>query len=190
MSDISEFIDRTIKNGLDGFYKLPPDKQTESDARDSIVSALSPSFDIQHEVLGTHFTGRRNRVDLVIKPKDASQWLNPNIAFAIELKNPNYGDETGACCKHFGQSFSYLETDWDGYGYLYVLTYPACLPSFLCDRDRGFFHRLVGRIGIGFLSWNHWNGISITVNEHTIWCKRLGVVEGRFWKLERKFGAR
>jgi hypothetical protein len=54
--------------------------------------------------------------------------------------------------------------------------------------------RIAGRLGVGFihadLAFNQQKSISIKVNDHTIWAYPQGVVEGRIWKLERRFGSR
>lgn len=53
---------------------------------DSIIKLLSNDFYIVEQVYGTHFSGARLRIDAIVKPKDISNWKNPNVCFGIEFK--------------------------------------------------------------------------------------------------------
>lgn len=162
----------------------------ESVTTDALRESLKDHFYIEEQVPGRHFAQKsKKRIDMVIRPIDKSRWLNKEVAFGVEIKRDSFHLEkgTGDYCRHFGQSADYASTNWDGYGYLYILTYPTFIPSRI--QDQGFFRRLAGRIGVGEIGFTG-SGLTALINGHTIWSDRHGVVEGRTWKLERKFGSR
>lgn len=177
-------------NGNLEWLKKPDDellRKPEQISTDRLKAMLETHFFIDEQVTGKHFAGKtKKRLDMVIRPKDTSQWLNKSLAFGVEIKKNS--DGTGDYCRHIGQSCDYANTEWDGFGFIYILTYPSIIPSWIADA--GFVHRMAGRLGVGVIELSPFNGTSILINEHTIWSERTSVVEGRHWKLERKFGSR
>lgn len=157
---------------------------------DTLRSVLGRTFRIQEQVYGRHFsTPRRKRIDMVIYPLDTSDWSNKQVAFGVEVKRDDFHCETGTgdYCRHFGQSVDYANTEWDGFGYLNILTYPSFIPQRISDPE--FYRRIAGRLGVGELCFTEY-GLTAFLNGHNIWCQSLGVVEGKTWGLKRKFGSR
>jgi hypothetical protein len=51
------------------------------------LTDLEPHFYIEREITGSHFSGKRLRLDAVLKPKAASMWKREDVAFGIEFKD-------------------------------------------------------------------------------------------------------
>lgn len=162
-------------------------RKPEQVSTDELKDLLGRHFIIEEQVHGRHFASKaKKRLDMVIRPRDTSGWMNKSVAFGVEIKK--HHGETGDHCRHIGQSCDYANTEWDGFGFIYILTYPSIIPSWISDA--GFVHRMAGRLGVGVIENSPLNGASILINEHMIWSENTSVVDGRHWKLERKFGSR
>ena len=161
----------------------------ETDTTESLKTLLSDHFVIKEQVRGSHFASSRpKRIDFVIQPIRNQSWANPDVAIGIEIKKDFVEDKsTGDFCRHFGQSVDYANTEWEGFGFIYVLTYPSFIPRRIADA--GFFRRLAGRLGVGTLEHAENLGLVININGHHVWSSRYGVIE-KTWKLTRKFGSR
>lgn len=163
--------------------------------KQEIIKELSSDFDFISEVKGKHFSGKTFYIDHIIIPKDKSLWMNKNIAFGIEYKDVDrLGESTTKFTGWLGQSVDYANTDWDGYGYLYVLTCPGIRSTdFVKEVDKDFMlTRIMSEFGVGELKYLNNYGWSIVLKDkHRLWSQKNGVETcGKNWSLKRKFGSR
>lgn len=168
---------------------------SEEAFKQSIINEMSSDFHFIPEVSGRHFSGKRFRIDHIIVPKDNSHWMNKNIAFGIEYKDVDrLGESTKEFTGWLGQSVDYANTDWDGYGYLYILTCPGIRSTdFMKEVDNGFMlNRIMGEFGVRELKLLDNYGWSIVLKDkHRLWSQKNGVeTYGKNWSLKRKFGSR
>ncbi|WP_271785336.1 hypothetical protein [Aquimarina algiphila] len=82
------FQDRVIDFLKKRGYPVTPDELTEDKFQEIILELLAPYFTVEQEVWGTHFSGRRMKIDAIVTPKNTSEWRNKNIKFGIEFKKP------------------------------------------------------------------------------------------------------
>ncbi len=163
---------------------------------DRVLERLQPWFEIEREVTGTHCSGRRLRIDAIIRPRDTQLWRNPNVAFGLEFKMelPKYRSP-----KHYAgwiaQAVDYTHVDWPRHGRLLVMTCPGAAmwldPG--ADYDSPtvrIARRLAGQLGVGefVLRWSH--GLTLLLNGENVWCERYGVSKGKHWTLVPKAGSR
>jgi len=163
--------------------------QKESQVACQLFEKLEPHFYISREVVGTHYSGKRLRVDAVLRPRKTSDWKCKDTAFAIEIKRGEGG--VGEATRHISQSVDYASTAFDGFGYLYIFTYPCPLPEYFQSQNVCFYERFLGQLGVGFLR-DSWQGkyMELRLKGHTVWSELNGPLEGRFWSLARKFGSK
>jgi hypothetical protein len=176
---------------LDGF-------SSEQELADRVVKRLEPWFVVQREVRGTHCTGRRLRIDAMIRPKEPGIWRNPDVAFGLEFKVPDPRDGIKVYTRWIAQAVDYTHVDWDGYGRRIILTCPGVsshLRGYAASRDDRsgdvlLIRRIAGQLGIGELVLRQWHGLTILVNEGRIWSERRLVGYGKHWTLTPKYGSR
>lgn len=159
----------------------------------TVNNQIKEHFNIQREVWGTHFSGKRLRIDAVLTPKDTSEWKNKNIALGVEYKDLDRIQDAGMVnfTKFIAQAVDYSHTKFDGYGYIPVF----CQTDFsVYGNSREFkfvFPRILSGLGIGqfykhkYYGWSFW-----WQGEHRIWSDKNGIERGKHYKLERKFGSR
>jgi len=159
-----------------------------------IYSQLSQSFDFFPEVKGTHFSGKRLSIDHIIKPKNTDKWKNKDIVFGIEYKDIQRLDgDTTNFTKWLAQCVDYAHTNWDNYGYIYILACPGIRSTrFIRTVDKSWMlARIMAHLGIGELKEINRYGWTITLNDnHRIWSEEYGVEHGKIYNLKRKFGSR
>jgi len=68
--------------------KVLPNTLDEKLFRQLILNELSKHFTIEEEVSGTHFSGRKMKIDAILRPRDNSEWRNKELVFGLEIKNP------------------------------------------------------------------------------------------------------
>lgn len=157
---------------------------------EQMMSVLDPYFHIEREVTGTHFSGARLRIDCVIRPKDVTRWKNKNVAFGVEFKSPN---KLGSFHKYSGwlaQCVDYSHTNWDNYGYLYILSCPG-FESIGIESAFDAMAHIMGQVGVGeFKQYKRYGWTIIMHATHRIWSEVGGVREGDRWSMERKWGSR
>lgn len=168
----------------------------ETDVATAILEKLKPDFVIEREVYGTHFSGKRVKVDAVVRPRDPSQWKRPDVALAIEFKDAERLDQsfdTKNYTKWLAQCIDYANTKWDNYGYLYIFASPG-----LVDRVPGHIlgppslaRRVMSQLGVGELYDQHRYGLTFILHEkHRIWSETKGLEAGKNYTLRRRFGSR
>jgi hypothetical protein len=170
---------------------------SETDAVDELVKIFQPYFHIQREIKGLHFSGRRLRLDLLLRPRNSSEWKNPDTAFGIEVKMPNTERGWGECSRHFAQACDYANTLWDNVGLIPIFCWPIFMPRNMTvtlgdfpQGEEGFFYRVAGQMNVGFVYEAPYHGVGLSLCGHTIWNQCKGVCEGRFWSLKHKVGSR
>lgn len=168
---------------------------SEAELASRVLERLDPSFTIAREVTGTHCSGKRLRVDAIIRPRDTGQWADPDVAFGIEFKHPDR--DLNRYTGWLAQSIDYTHVHWDGYGRRIILTCPGAAAWLDADPQRPegkpeivLAKRLRGQLGVGELVLRWHNGLSILVNGEHVWSERAGVVRGRHWPLNLKVGSR
>lgn len=166
----------------------------ESDVKRGVLERLSPHFDIYEEVWGTHWSGKRIRIDAILSPKDSSQWKTPSAKLGVEFKNFRSFDPTLSMkdyTKWWSQCHDYAETEFDGHGYVPVFSYNGFThyrQRAGSDSAAAFAVRFWGRLGVGELQPDD---LTFVINgTNKIWSLRRGVLDGRRISMERKFGSR
>ncbi|MEC9487437.1 MAG: hypothetical protein UMU76_08045 [Prosthecochloris sp.] len=157
---------------------------------------LKKYFYIEREVKGTHFSNKTMIIDAIIKPIDMTMWKNKNVAFGIEFKDTQMLSrtfDTKNYTKWLAQSTDYANTEWNNYGYIYILVCPSISQLLPCSvtESYNFTAHLLAQLGIGELQELERHGLTIVLNQtHKIWSETDGVKEGQRYNLQRKFGAR
>lgn len=170
---------------------------TEESLKRNVLDSLDAHFNIWEEVWGTHWSGRRIRIDAIVSPKDDSAWKTKSPKLGIEFKNYSKFDVTISIkdyTKWWAQCVDYSETNFDGHGYLHVFPY------------NGFYHyesstrrtdelliakRIMGRLGVGELRKVHRKGLCFLLQDSRVWSEEQGVEVGKTWSMCReKFGSR
>jgi len=184
-----------------------------------VLAQLEPHFTLKLEHPGTHFNGRRYRIDAIAVPKDRANWSRLDIALGIEFKA--FTDRESGCldrktsAKVLSQCIDYSFTSWDGFGQIPIFYCPGFQETkLLRDRDSdwllndqdyrsGFTHGIgymlaavMGQNNIGELVHSDHQGWAFLMNNsQRIWSQRLGrypggVGVGKHHKLMRRVGSR
>lgn len=157
-----------------------------------VHSEIKNEFHIYREVWGTHFSGKRLRIDSVLVPKDKTDWKNKNISLGVEFKDHKRieGDMTNFT-KFIAQSVDYANTKWDNFGYIPVFI-QSDFSVYGDSKEFNFvFPRILSALGVGQLVKHNFYGWTFYFQgQDIVWCERYGVRRGKTWKLERKFGSR
>lgn len=155
------------------------------------LQLLSKHFIIKEQVLGTHFSGARLRIDAILQPVDVKTWKNKNVAFGIEFKSQDKLDSTKDKTLWIKQCIDYANTRWDEYGYLYIFSCPSIFDQLkYAVKDEGWlWNRILSNLGVGRLdNIKNYGWTFFLQDEHRIWSEKDGVVCGKKWSLKRKFG--
>jgi hypothetical protein len=100
--------------------------RSEADLASAALGELGRYFTADREVRGVHCTGKRLRLDAVLRPRDPSGWFDPPPVFGVEFKNALAGSlDTRRFTSWAAQAVDYAHTDWEGYGRLMIFTCPA-----------------------------------------------------------------
>lgn len=160
------------------------------------LTDLEPHFHIEREITGSHFSGKRLRLDAVLKPKAASMWKREDVAFGIEFKDTDRfakSYDTKNLTQWLAQCIDYANTNWDNFGYLYIF----CCPSLVDEVPESvlsnpmFIRNFMGQMGIGEIKYQPIYGLSILLHgHHRIWSATKGVEQGKNYTLDRRFGSR
>ena len=158
---------------------------------DYIIKLLSNDFYIVEQVYGTHFSGARLRIDAIAKPKDISNWKNPDVCFGIEFKLQENLKDTHDSTHWIKQCIDYANTKWDNYGYIYVFSCPSIFDKldYAVQGNQWLWNRILSNLGVGRLDNHKYYGWSFFLQDtHRVWSQRDGVTSGKHWTLKRKFG--
>jgi hypothetical protein len=158
---------------------------------DDILKILEVDFYIHREVMGTHFSGSRLRIDAVVRPKENTLWKNQNVFFGIEFKCEESLKDTKDSTHWIKQCIDYANTNWDDYGYMYVFSCPSVFNKidFAIKGNEWLWNRILSNLGVGRLDYNKYHGWAFYLQDtHKIWGQNGGVTSGKHWTLKRKFG--
>lgn len=161
----------------------------ESDIVNRIRIHLLPHFFVHHEQWGTHWTGKRLRVDMILVPRFKEEWSRPDIMFGVECKK--YGDGWGKTSRHFAQCVAYTDTVFDmAKGKLIpILSAPSFIPKDIDQETKEWLRRFAGQLNVGELCRTERRGVQIFHTGHLIWGEKSGVYEGRRWSLRKRIGS-
>lgn len=189
----------------------------EAQLAQQVIAVLQPHFRIATEVLGTHPTGKRLRIDAMAVPRDPGSWARPDIALGIEFKAPTDRPEERRdrkdSAKIISQCIDYSLVEWDGFGRQPIFFCPGFAEIREWDDRDPFFgahdYRTGFRHGIGYmmagvmgqnnvgelLHAGHLGWAFLMNGHHRIWSERMGphaggVGEGKRNKLMRSVGSR
>lgn len=167
--------------------------RTEADLASAALSELDPYFTADREVWGTHCSGKRLRLDAVLRPRDPSGWFDATPAFGVEFKNAYAGSfDTRRFTSWAAQAVDYAHTRWDGHGPLTIFACPALSAAFAARTAHTpdashLMVRVLGQLGVGALGETGY-GWTLRLNGDNLWSERYGV--HRRWSLIRKVGSR
>lgn len=169
-------------------------KGDESDLKRDVLKRLSVHFHVHEEVPGTHWTGKRVRIDAIVIPKDDSAWKTKSPRLGIEFKNfrgfcPSFNIKDYS--RWWAQCHDYSETNFDGHGYVQVFSYNGFSHYEARIKNptaAAFAIRFWGRLGVGELRPDD---LMFVINgTNKIWSESRGVIDGARISMERKFGSR
>lgn len=166
----------------------------ESNIKRDVLGRLSKHFNIYQEVWGTHWSGKRMRIDAIITPKDTSRWKTKSPRFGIEFKNFrgfNPSMDMKDYTKWWSQCHDYAETNFDGHGYVVLFSYNG----FSHYRKRAgnrttaaFAVRFWGRLNVGEITPEDLTFVMNGTNK--IWSESRGVIDGARISVEPRHGSR
>lgn len=171
----------------------------EQELANAVTAELAADFHTYPEVWGTHFSGMRLRLDLVVTPKEPDRWKRQNVALGVEFKSELCTRGSGAFAAQ-AQAVDYANTNWDGFGYMYIFLFPGVGRSISHGDNTYHQLRLLDGLGVGQLVWNA-GALQFELANDIVWSSRInpysgkrygdnGVEKGRHWNMTRKFGAR
>jgi hypothetical protein len=169
---------------LSDLYFSKPYAPLEKDISQDLLKRLEKYFLVYREVKGTHWTGKSVRLDAVLQPKESLGFADSNCFLGLELKRGF--DGVGEITKQISQAVDYANSDFGQFGRMYVFCFPDPSDG-NWSRQTTFFDRLLGQLGVGFLSDR--NGLLLRLKGHNLWSEAVGVQE-RNWTLKRKFGSK
>lgn len=178
------------------------------------LTSLSSHFLITEQVIGTHPTGKRLRIDAILRPRDPSPWSRSDIALGVEFKaptdRPSERRERKENCKIISQCIDYSLVDWSAFGQVPIFFCPGFAEiraasdrendPFFSDQDyaegfrNGIGYLMAGVMGqnnVGELAHSQHLGWAFLINgHHRIWSQKYGLGEGARNKLIRQVGSR
>lgn len=168
----------------------------EKEFKESILHRLNPFFNIREEWPGVCF-GNKVIIDALIKPKDITGWLNPDIIFGIEFKASKIG--IGATSDHVKQTIDYSYSEFQGIGKIPILLCPGIniidegilnSTQLQFNKETSFLLRVLSRFNIGEIKDGH-NGLSFIFSGcENIWSEKRGIARGRSYNFHPKTGCK
>lgn len=164
----------------------------EKDFSEKVLQDLSPYFNIETQVRGTHFSSTKLIVDAVLTPKDKSKWKDENVCFGIEFKCESKLESIKDNILWINQCIDYADTNWNKYGYIHIFSCPGIFDKLKRSlKDLPLWNRLISNMGVGTLENHPRYGWTFYLQDsHRIWSQKDGVISGKHWSLKRKFGRR
>lgn len=157
---------------------------TEKEFSEHILCRLSTDFWIDREVTGTHFTGRKMRIDAIISPKKSFDWKNQSIAFGIEFKKHHEHISPRVISGMIKQGYDYMHCEFGRFGKVPILLCPLTSEKWnyaMSTEQSRFVKRVLGDFMIGEIT-DTYRGLSIVFKEnHVIWDESSGVLFGKTW---------
>jgi hypothetical protein len=185
--DIYEIAYRCMK---DAAKRLGDEKELSK----KVLQRLSKHFFIHEQAPGTHWSGKRMRIDAIIQPRDPSGWKDESPRLGIEFKNYHAFSpsiDIKDYTKWWSQCHDYAETDFDGHGYVPIFAYngfshyarKTSMPN-----NAAMAVRFWGRLGVGEIQPD--DLLFVMNGTNKIWSERRGVIDGARISMNRKFGSR
>jgi len=142
---------------------------------------LDPWFNIEEEVWGTHYTGRRVRIDMMLHPKFA--WRGgSHYPIGFEIKKPVRKQG-----HYIGQALDYACSRFESLVYS-----PESIDVFIAVNDDAVkdhgYGQVFGGCGVIYLGIDPHCGLNIRVSYNRHWSAVNGVVSD--WSARRKYGSR
>lgn len=156
--------------------------KTEKVAVGAWVSLASPYFRIQHEVRGTHYTGKRLRMDMLLHPR--FEWSGGgHHPIGLEIKKPMH--RSGHL---IGQAADYAASSWESDAHSDpVSVFVAVYDEMALDHG---IAQVLGGIGVIYFGPDEKSvGLNVRCSYNRMWSERDGVVNNK-WSAQRKFGSR
>lgn len=165
--------------------------QTEQEFKSSWLKKLDQHFYIEEEVTGIHLTGKKLRIDAIIKPKDTTDWKNKDIAFGVEFKSPTNIDRLNNQFSFMRQCVDYSYTEFKNYGFIPILSCPSFEidETYSDEKSLKALRHFLNSFNVGELC-DTYRGTSIRFAEHHyIWVNGKVQHAGKTWGLKKKFGS-
>lgn len=181
-------------------------QKNENQLSEWMAEELEYYFNVQREVTGTHCSGRRMRIDLLLTPRpdvgrhESHLWKTENPVLGIEVKRLRRGGWK-AYSAHLAQAVDYTHVQWDGYGAARIFTFsPPDSFDMITDvrgnyidqdnEDRKF-RTLIWQLGVGELAYLDRDGWTLLgQSNHVLWSEARGVHEAKRWDMSPKLGSR
>ena len=180
--------DESVQSRLYRERETLPEFTSEEQLADHVLGELDPYFHIQREVWGTHCSGRRLRIDAVLRPRECTDWADgDDAAFGVEFKLPLGGSQSA---KWISQCFDYTHTVWDGYGRLGIFACPDVRMGWTPEGDAAAAH-ILGQMRVGELVKHRRYGWSLVLHtHHRQWSQVRGAEDARRTRLRPAIGSR
>lgn len=169
---------------------------SEQDVKERYLRVLRAHFAVQEQVTGQHLSGKKMRLDAVLRPLVIEGWKNPDVALGVEFKDVDrfsQSYDTKNLTSWLAQCVDYANTKWDGYGFIYLFACPSLVdevPPHVLGNEM-FVRNFMGQMGVGELKNLQNYGLTILLHgHHRIWSEQRGLESGRYYNLVRKFGSR
>lgn len=166
-------------------------KVSELQAVQAWTQLLAPHFQIEKEVEGIHWTGRKMRIDMVLHP--LFEWHGGgHQPIGFEIKKPDTND-----AKLVGQAVDYANTQWNSR----IIRKPVVMfiavfapkyhnPEMPCETHGHLLtEQLLGRLGVINFDLKDKTGLELRVSGEKMWSPSKGV-RALNWSAQRKIGSR
>ena len=160
---------------------------SEKELADTTCSQLSTLFLIEREVRGTSWTGKKLRLDAVMRPRDPSGWWDKDPVFGVEFKRLHKWESFSKYTRWAAQSEDYAHATWDGYGSLTIFTCPPVTSgSPYLGLDGGVLRfawsRILGQHDVGEFGIvaEPWLGWVLRLSGENIWTESRGWNRGEY----------
>ena len=154
---------------------------------------LSPHFEIETEVCGTHVSGAKLRIDMLLHPK--FDWAGGGrYPIGFEIKQANHCDGTdGKAGDYLAQAHDYAATCWDSNIRSDVKLVYVCVSNIEISKPPRA--QEYGKQGIGYLDLTRptpWRfpQVELRIGNMPVWREREGNVGNLHFNGHRKFGSR
>lgn len=162
----------------------------EKSITETFLLHLKKDFYISREVKGIHMSGKRVRIDAILKPKSTEGWLNPDISIGIEFKDPSKISSSQGRGEYdlLAQCLDYSMTEFDGVDYdsMIVLICPGIAS------EKNDVYRFLSRYNVGYMSVSDGYGIEMRMGNVGIplWSSEEGAmrISKSYWR--KTFGVR
>lgn len=176
-------------------HKTPPTWMHDPDLdEDSGLTLLLQELEgsgwtlVGREVLGTHASGKRLRVDAVLRPPEAEQWATK--LWALEAKPPVLPADSTDHAALVVQAADYRHVKWDDYGPLPTMIWPEPFAGFLGEQAVGAVRAILGRMRVPPLRWVSGHGLWLGLTLTRVWSQARGrTSHAERWDLTPRRGA-